>query len=99
MDAAQLPEPTSVPPVRVPEEDLTPRERDLLDFERQWWKSAGAKEQAIRERFDLTPTRYYQLINRLLDKHEAMQLEPHLVNRLRRLRGTRERARAARRAS
>ncbi|GAB3461315.1 DUF3263 domain-containing protein [Actinophytocola sediminis] len=102
MNAAELPEPSGEPvsaPVGDPTDGLTPRERDLLALERQWWKHAGAKEQAIREQFDLSPTRYYQLVNRLLDRQEAMRAEPMLVKRLRRLRSARERARSARRTA
>lgn len=74
---------------------LSAREQAMLAFERQWWKYAGAKEQAIREIFDLSPTRYYQVLNKLLEKHEALRTDPLLVKRLRRLRVGRQRARAA----
>ena len=105
MNAAELPEPQrparALPPVTAPSEaqgdGLTLREREILAFERQWWKYAGAKEQAIRELFEMSPTRYYQLVNRLADKREAMQADPMLVKRLRRLRSGRERARSAKR--
>ena len=73
------------------------RDREILAFERQWWKYAGAKEQAIRELFDMSPTRYYQVLNALLDKPEAMAADPLLIKRLRRLRTSRQRTRAARR--
>lgn len=76
---------------------LEDRARDILDFEREWWKYAGAKEQAIRERFDLSPTRYYQLLNRIMDDDEALAYDPMLVKRLRRMRAARQRQRAARR--
>ncbi|ATE52245.1 MULTISPECIES: DUF3263 domain-containing protein [Actinosynnema] len=76
---------------------LDEREREILAFERQWWKYAGAKEQAVRELFDLTPTRYYQLLNALIEKEEALAADPMLVKRLLRLRSGRRRARAARR--
>ncbi len=76
---------------------LTEREHELLAFERQWWKYAGAKEQAIRELFDLSATRYYQVLNALIDRPEALVADPMLVKRLRRLRATRQRARSARR--
>ena len=76
---------------------LTPRERKVLAFERQWWRYAGAKEQAVREEFGLSPTRYYQLLNQLLDKEEAMRADPMLVKRLRKMRTARERKRVARR--
>ena len=78
-------------------DQLDRRDREILAFERQWWKYAGAKEQAIRELFDMSPTRYYQVLNALLDKPEAMAADPLLIKRLRRLRTSRQRTRAARR--
>ena len=77
--------------------ELNDRDRAVLDFERQWWRYAGAKEQAIREQFDMSGTRYYQVLNMLIDRPEALLYDPMLVKRLRRLRSTRQRARAARR--
>ncbi|WP_344939592.1 DUF3263 domain-containing protein [Sphaerisporangium flaviroseum] len=77
--------------------ELTVRERELLAFERQWWRYAGAKEQAIRETFDISATRYYQLLGQLIDRAEAMAHDPMTVKRLRRLRAARQRERAARR--
>jgi hypothetical protein len=79
------------------EGDIDPRSREILDFEREWWKYAGAKEQAIREHFDLSPTRYYQLLNRIIDDEQAVDYDPMLVKRLRRMRSARQRQRAARR--
>lgn len=76
--------------------ELSTREIDILDFERTWWKHAGVKEQAIRERFDMSATRYYQLLNELLEKPEAMAHDPILVKRLKRLRTYRQRQRVAR---
>ncbi|TVT59056.1 DUF3263 domain-containing protein [Amycolatopsis rhizosphaerae] len=76
---------------------LSEREAAILAFERQWWRFAGAKEQAIREQFDLSPTRYYQLLNQLLEKPEALSADPMLVKRLRKLRTVRQRRRVARR--
>ncbi|GII97665.1 uncharacterized protein DUF3263 [Sediminihabitans luteus] len=76
---------------------LDERSRAILDFERQWWKYAGAKEQAVRELFDLSATRYYQTLNALIDTPEALEHDPMLVKRLRRMRSTRHRARSARR--
>jgi uncharacterized protein DUF3263 len=63
----------------------------MLAFERQWWKHAGAKEQAIRETFGLSATRYYQVLNSLLDEPAALAHDPVLVGRLRRLRASRTR--------
>jgi hypothetical protein len=84
-------------PTPVGPEGLTEREAALLAFERQWWKYAGAKETAIRDLFDLSAARYYQVLNALIDKPEALVADPMLVKRLRRLRSTRQRARSARR--
>ena len=69
--------------------ELDRREREILAFEGQWWKYAGAKEQAIRELFDMSATRYYQVLNALVDKPEALAVDPLLVKRLRRLRSSR----------
>ncbi|GAA3893502.1 DUF3263 domain-containing protein [Saccharothrix violaceirubra] len=92
MDAAE-----ALAPAEKPDDGLTDREREILAFERQWWKYAGAKEQAIRELFDMSGTRYYQLLNALIDKEAALAADPMLVKRLRRSRSGRQRARAAKR--
>ncbi|KHL03846.1 DUF3263 domain-containing protein [Sinomonas humi] len=78
---------------------LSEREVQMLALERNWWKYAGAKEQAIRELFDLSATHYYQLLNALIDTEAALAHDPMLVKRLRRLRTSRQRARTARRLS
>jgi hypothetical protein len=77
--------------------ELTDRDREIIAFERQWWKYAGAKEQAIRELFDMSATRYYQVLNALIDSPAALEADPMLIKRLRRLRASRQRARSARR--
>jgi hypothetical protein len=83
-------------PVELTVDDgLTERERQVLAFERQWWRRAGAKEQAIRELFGISSTRYYQLLNGLLDNGAALAYDPVLVKRLRRLRASRTRTRTA----
>lgn len=102
LPGAVAPEPqddvaTTVPPsVDTPEAGggLSPRDLDILAFERHWWRQAGAKEQAVRERFGVSGTRYYQLLNSLLDRPEALAADPMVVKRLRRLRESRQRARA-----
>ncbi|MEU4834466.1 DUF3263 domain-containing protein [Streptosporangium sp. NPDC023615] len=83
---------TAEPPSRA----LTDTERELLAFERRWWHHAGAKEQGIRQTFDLSATRYYQLLSEIIDLPAALAHDPILVKRLRRLRETRRRERAAR---
>ena len=91
MDAAHAVDP-------LPCDDaLVDRDRAILEFERQWWKYAGAKEQAIRDLFDMSATRYYQVLNALLDNPAALEADPMLVKRLRRMRASRQRARSARR--
>ncbi|WP_433524456.1 DUF3263 domain-containing protein [Nocardia pseudovaccinii] len=82
---------------QVDGDGLSRREHDILAFERQWWKYAGAKEEAIRELFGMSPTRYYQVLNAVVDRPEALAADPMLVKRLRRLRASRQKARAARR--
>jgi hypothetical protein len=77
--------------------ELSQRDAEILAFERQWWKFAGAKEQAIRDKFQMSATRYYQVLNALIDKPEALAQDPLLVKRLRRLRATRQRNRSAKR--
>jgi hypothetical protein len=96
-DPTVSPAPPPAPEAAAPLDDLSERDRAILAFERQWWKYAGAKEQAVRAQFDLSPTRYYQVLNSLLDRPEAMVADPMLVKRLRRLRATRQRSRSARR--
>lgn len=76
---------------------LTERDHEILEFERHWWKYQGAKEQAIRDLFDMSATRYYQVLNQLLDNPAALAADPLLVKRLRRLRERRARDRSARR--
>jgi hypothetical protein len=76
---------------------LSERDQQILAFERLWWKYAGAKEQAIREQFAMSGTRYYQVLNALIDRPDALAFDPLLIKRLRRLRSARQRQRSARR--
>ena len=93
MVVASHPEPVRAEPVG----ELSARDAEILAFERQWWKFAGAKEQAIRDKFAMSATRYYQVLNALIDKPEALVQDPLLVKRLRRLRASRQRMRSAKR--
>ena len=83
----------------MPADDLTDLDREILEFEQDWVSHAGAKETAVRERFDLTPTGYHQLLNRLIDLPAAEEHAPRLVRRLRRLRTARQEERSARRTA
>jgi hypothetical protein len=76
---------------------LDERARAILDFERESWKLSVAKQRAIRERFGFSAARYHQLLNRLLERPEALAYDPMLVRRLRRLRDVRRRRRTAER--
>lgn len=86
-DAVEAPADQEPPPA------LSERELQILAFEGKWWKHAGSKEQAIRDEFELSATRYYQLLNALLDNPAALAHDPVLVGRLRRIRSTRARTR------
>ena len=77
-------------------QSLSELETRILDFENNWWRFAGAKESAIKELFDLSAPRYYQLLNDLIDRDDALMASPMLVKRLRRLREARMQARSAR---
>jgi hypothetical protein len=85
----------SVPPGNG-EFSLSDRDKEILEFERQWWKYSGAKEQAIRELFGMSATRYYQVLNALVDHPAALSFDPMLIKRLQRMRSTRARNRSAR---
>ncbi len=76
---------------------LTDLEVAVLDFERGWWKYAGAKDTAIREAFGHTSVRHYQLLSALINRPEALAHDPLLVRRLLRLRSERQRQWSARR--
>ena len=73
---------------------LSERDRLLLEFERQWWKYAGAKDAAVKELFNISAKQYYELLNNLIDRPDALAASPLLIKRLRRLREARIAARA-----
>jgi hypothetical protein len=75
---------------------LSEQEMRILAFERSWWRSPGAKEQEILDALGMTATRYYQLLNELIDRQEALVFDPALVTRLRRQRAKRHRLRSQR---
>ncbi|MDP9389915.1 MAG: DUF3263 domain-containing protein [Actinomycetota bacterium] len=81
---------------QVTPHELSRREHEMLAFERHWWRHPGAKETAIRDRFGMPPTRYYQALNALVDQPAALAADPLLVRRLRRLRSARQRTRSSR---
>jgi Protein of unknown function (DUF3263) len=92
--SAETPQPSSsAQPSPSAQPALSEREQQILAFEAKWWKHAGSKEQAIRDGFGLSSTRYYQILNGLLDNPAALEHDPVLIGRLRRLRSTRARTR------
>ncbi len=74
---------------------LSERDRAILEFERSWWTAEASKEEEIQSRFNLTTARYYQILNHIIDQPAALDVDPLLVKRLRRLRSSRQRARSA----
>jgi len=74
---------------------LTDTETEMLDFERAWWKHAGARDTAVTERFGMSPTRYFQVLNALIDRPEALAADPLTVKRLLRLRDARRQQRSS----
>jgi hypothetical protein len=73
---------------------LTEVEVEVLAFAGLLWRYPGAMETAVREKFDWSLTRYFQVLNGLLDRPEAYVHAPVLVARLRRLREARAAVRA-----
>jgi hypothetical protein len=82
-------------PINDSEAGLSELEIKMLEFERTWWRHAGAKESSIKELFNLTPPAYYQLLNNLIDRPAALMAEPLLVKRLLRLREQRTSSRSS----
>lgn len=76
--------------------NLSDLELAILEFERNWWRYAGAKEASIKELFNMDAPKYFQLLNDLIDREDALAVSPMLVKRLRRLREARTQARSAR---
>lgn len=81
------------------DQPLTDDEKQMLAIEGKWWRYSGAKEQAIRDQLDVSATRYYQLLNALLEREAALAYDPLLVKRLRRLRDAKKRSRGLTRRS
>lgn len=64
---------------------LTDTERAMLDMEAEWFATAGGKETAIRDRFGVTPARYYQQLAKLITRSAALEYDAVTVNRLLRI--------------
>jgi len=72
---------------------LSARDRAILDFERTWRQLRGPKEVAIREHFNISPSRYYEVLSALLEDPEALSYDPLTVKRAQRVRNQRRRVR------
>ena len=74
---------------------LTRQERALIDFERSWWLDTGGepKRSSIRRSLETSPSRYWSMLDRLLDSPDALAYDPLLIRRLRRRRDERRWAR------
>ena len=77
-------------------DELTGQQQEILDFERQWWRFAGAKAVEIDRQLGMTPVAYYRELNAVIDLPAAMKHDPALVRRLQRARTLRRRRRASR---
>jgi hypothetical protein len=93
-NSARSPEPDSEDPIRF--DTLSDLDISILEFENRWWQHAGQKEEAIRNSFQLSPTRYYQLLGAVIDTPAALRHDPMLVKRLLRMRDARQATRRAR---
>lgn len=66
---------------------LDPADRKLLDFADRRWRNPGAHNDAVARELGLSPTRFFQWLNRLLDEPAALAYAPATVHRLRRISG------------
>jgi len=72
--------------------DLTPRQREMLEFERVWWQFDEPREDLIKARFACTADEYYAELNQVLELPGAMAHDPLVVRRFRRRRLRRRRS-------
>lgn len=89
----------SAPPAMIVRmQTLTDRDREILAFEERWLSAtSGAREGAILSELGMKPSRYVQLLNRIIDKPEALAASPLQVKRLQRERDRRDQMRTERR--
>ena len=69
----------------VPAPELSYEERRVLTFAAEKlprFRTAGAAEQAIRWEFGFSATRFHQILGSLIDRPEALEYAPAVVNRL-----------------
>jgi hypothetical protein len=72
---------------------LDERSAAMLDFERDWWNNPEPRELVIRARFQCSPEEYHAELTKVLEDPAAMDHDPLVVRRLKRLRLRARRAR------
>ena len=65
---------------------LSERHAAMLDFERSWWSNDEPRDQVIRARFQCSPDEYHAELTTVLDDPAALDHDPLVVRRLKRLR-------------
>ena len=63
---------------------MTADEMAMLDFEREWWRHAGAKEEEVQLRWGLSIAEYGGRLLGIALRPEAMEYDPLTVRRIRR---------------
>lgn len=62
---------------------LSTRYAEILAFEAAGsWKYSSSKEAIVRERFDISITRYFQILNHIVSLPAALVFDPTTVRRL-----------------
>jgi hypothetical protein len=63
---------------------MTDTEMAILDFERQWWRHAGARDQEVTQLWGMTASEYDSRLLAIAVRPEAMTYDPVTVRRIRR---------------
>ncbi|WP_236630157.1 DUF3263 domain-containing protein [Corynebacterium atypicum] len=71
------------------EGELSAEDERILRFAAHAPRSSSAREEAVRRELGLSPVRFYQRLNVLIDVPEARRRYPLLLSRLDRLRSCR----------
>jgi Protein of unknown function (DUF3263) len=61
---------------------LTDTQKAMIDVAAQTYKYAGSVDVVAKDRFGLSPTRFWQDVNRLILTEEAYAYRPEAVRRL-----------------
>lgn len=63
---------------------MTDIEMAILDFEREWWRHAGAKDREVSHRWGISASEYDRLLVAIAVRPEAMAYDALTVRRIRR---------------